>query len=158
MLRWHCPVNRRSPDNRRGSARAGELARAVTAPRFSSNSSHRPINWARILLLHHIAHTSTWAIDSISPEELTQSTKPFRPVFRAAVKNSSVASTPRVSNSPIASCSSLFIASYCSRSRPIEVCQSPITGTLLCSVEHRCDTLSVDPLFYSCPVQILVCT
>jgi hypothetical protein len=136
--------------------RAGKLASAVTPTWTSSNSGHRPINWTQNPLLHHIPRTNAWAIDSISPANLTPSTIPFCPVLRATVKNF-VASTSRVSNSPIASCSSLFIAFYCSRSRPIEICQSPITGTPICSVERRCDTLSVDPLFYSCPLQILAC-
>jgi hypothetical protein len=158
MLRWHCPVNRRSPDHRRGSACAGELASAFTAPRASSNSGHRPINWAWILLLHHITHTSTWAIESISPEELTQSTNPFRPVLRAAVKDSSVASTHRVSTYQIASCSSLSSTFYCSQSRPIKLYRSLHSGTPNRPVERRRDALSVNPLFYSCLVQIQACT
>jgi hypothetical protein len=79
-------------------------------------------------------------------------------VSSAAVKNSSMASTPRVSAYPIDSSSCLFLALCCSRSRPIGVYLSLITRTPLCSVERCRDTLSVDPLFYSCPAQILACT
>jgi hypothetical protein len=89
--------------------------------------------------------------------ELTQPTNSLLPVLNSAVKNSTVVSALRVSNFPISPCSSLFVASYCSQYRPIEVWPKPFTGTRTCSVERRRDTLSVDPRFCSCPVQILVC-
>jgi hypothetical protein len=92
------------------------------------------------------------------PPILCDQRNPPKLVSSAAVKNSSVASTPRVSAYPIDSSSCLFLAPCCSRSRPIGVYQSLITGTPLCSIEYRHDALSVDPLFHSCPAQILACT
>jgi hypothetical protein len=96
-------------------------------------------------------HTSTWAIDSISPEELTKSTNPFRPVLRAVVKDSSVASTHRVSTYQIASCSSLSSTFYCSRSWSIKLYRSLHSGTPNRPVECRRDALSIDPLFLLLP-------
>jgi hypothetical protein len=89
--------------------------------------------------------------------ELTQSTNPLSLCSYSAARNSTVISTPRVSAYPIDSSSCLFVAPCCSRSRPIGVYPSLIIGTPLCSVEHRRDTLSVAPRFFSCPVQNLVC-
>ena len=48
-----------------------------------------------------------------------------------------VGSPPRVSTRPFFSCSSLSLASYCSRCRPIEFYQSPNNGTPHSPVEHR---------------------
>jgi hypothetical protein len=69
--------------------------------------------------------------------ELTQSTNPLRPVLSTTVKDPSVASTPRVSTYQIDSCSSLSLAFYCSRSRPIELYQSPPSGTPSRPIERR---------------------
>jgi len=90
--------------------------------------------------------------------ELTQSTNPFCPVLRAAVKDSSVASTHRVSTYQIASCYSLSSTFYCSQSWPIKLYRSLHSGTPNRPVERRRDALSVNPLFYSCLVQIQACT
>jgi hypothetical protein len=82
--------------------------------------------------------------------ELTQSTNPFRLVPSAAVKDLSMASPLRVSTRSIASCSSMSLASCCSRRQSIKVYQSPTTRTLRCSEECRrmhplCRSASLSP-------------
>ncbi|PWZ13888.1 hypothetical protein Zm00014a_013533, partial [Zea mays] len=58
-------------------------------------------------------------------------------VLSVAVKDLFVGNPSRVSTRPIVSCSSVSLASYCSRCRPIEFYQSPTTGTPRCSIERR---------------------
>jgi hypothetical protein len=94
---------------------------------------------------------------SILSTTLSDHRSSLESISSAAVKNPSVASTPRVSTCQITSCSSLTLAFYCSRSRPIKLYRSPHSGTPNRPVERRRDTLSVDPLFYSCLIQIQAC-
>ena len=86
-----------------------------------------------------------------STGELRQTTNNLLAVLSATVKDLFVGSPSRVSTRPIVSCSSVSLASYCSRCHPIEVYQSPTTGTPCYSEERRriyplCRAISL-PLF-----------
>jgi hypothetical protein len=83
-------------------------------------------------------HTHKRYCNRLNPNgELRQTTNLLIPVLSAAVKDLFVGSPSRVSTRPIASCSSMSLASCCSRCQPTEVYPSPTTGTFRCSVEHR---------------------